>query len=73
MGLDRAVFGSDAPQAPESFVSVSAQGLRDLAFLSAQEKHAVAQATAQSLLPRLVPSMRSAVAGPLPERKLHAA
>lgn len=73
VGLDRVVFGSDAPQAPESFVAATAQGLREAGVLSDDEKYAIAQGTAQTLLPRLFPQVRTALAGPVPERQLRAA
>lgn len=73
VGLDRIVFGSDAPQAPETFVAASAQGLREAKVLSPEEKYAIAQGTAQTLLPRMFPKVDTALAGPLPERQLRVA
>lgn len=73
VGLDRVVFGSDAPQAPESFVAASAQGLRESRLLSGDEKLTIAQSTAQTLLPRLFPQARTALEGPQAERQLRAA
>jgi predicted TIM-barrel fold metal-dependent hydrolase len=65
VGLDRVVFGSDAPQAPESFVAATAQGLRESKVLSNEEKYAIAQGTGQRLLPRLFPDVKTDLAGPL--------
>jgi len=73
VGLDRVVFGSDAPQAPEGFVAATAQGLRESRELNDAEKLAIAQTTAQSLLPRMFPQARSALPGPLTARRAVAA
>jgi 6-methylsalicylate decarboxylase len=64
VGLDRVVFGSDAPQAPEEFVAASAQGLREAKVLSDEDKLMIAQSTGQTLLPRLFPSVKTALSGP---------
>lgn len=53
VGLDRVLFGSDAPQAPEIFVADTARGLRESRVLSEAEKFAIAQGTGQALLPRM--------------------
>lgn len=73
VGLDRVVFGSDAPQAPESFVAATAQGLREASVLSEDEKYAIAQGTGRTLLPRLFPGVGTALSGPLPDRQLQTA
>jgi len=51
--LDRVVFGSDFPQAPESFVLSTVEGVRDSKFLDDAQKLAISQGTLLSLLPHL--------------------
>jgi len=53
VGIERVLFGTDFPQASESFVHATARGVLDSAVLTEAERHAVAQGNGLRLFPRL--------------------